>query len=97
MKTRYAFLYFNICEYKVLETYLRQMAKKGWALDSIFGYIFIFTKKKQPKDNFLELFYYAYLNQLLDYSYLDNTINSFNSSYIKIACYIKYCVCVFFS
>ncbi len=28
MKTRYAFLYFNICEYKVLETYLRQMAKK---------------------------------------------------------------------
>ena len=52
MKTRYAFLYFNICEYKVLETYLRQMAKKGWALDSIFGYIFIFTKKKQPKHTY---------------------------------------------
>lgn len=28
MKTRYAFLYFNICEYQVLETYLREMAKK---------------------------------------------------------------------
>lgn len=80
MKTRYAFLFFNICEYKVLETYLCNMAEKGWALDSIYGYVMVFTKKKQPKRK-----YYVDFNMSSDVSvnaHFHDMVEEFGYEYI---------------